>query len=307
MVLDLRGQHPHDLTLCSSAKLNCWSSKGGFDLNLHRDTITEPRHETLENWCWREMLVCRKVCWKTARQIPVGGKRVYIPLPPSQPGGLKQVTAMNEFECLYKIGSLLYASKCCSPDLPDGVSTVALANKQRHQIHCFKLKRVMKYLLQTTGKHLCYGSQGSDLVLRAYCDASFRSTLKADPNQRSSYGWVFTLGGYPISWCAKSFDSTSLNVCEAEMMAIKETTTQAIHLQALLTEFVETEPPPTMVHTNSKVSHDSLISSNFSKRLEHVTITCLWVHEQLASGIIDVKYVHMHQNLLISSLIPCQQ
>jgi hypothetical protein len=116
-------------------------------------------------------------------QLSLGGKRMRTPLPPSDPEGMKPVTAMNEFEYLSKTGSLLYASTCCRPDLQHGVSTVAQASKQRHQIHCFKLERVMQYLLQTKGKHLCYGSKGSDLVLRAYCDASFGPTSKADTNQ----------------------------------------------------------------------------------------------------------------------------
>ena len=161
-------------------------------------------------------------------------------------------------------------------------------------MHCFKLERVLKYLLQTNGTYLCYDSDGSDLVLPAYCDASFGPTSKSDTNLRSSYGWTFTLGGCPISWCAKRFDCTSLNVCEAEMMAIKETTAQAIHLQALLTELGELQQATT-IHTDSKAAHDSLISENFSKRLKHVTIARQWVREQLANGVIDVKHVRTHQ------------
>ena len=101
-------------------------------------------------------------------------------------------------------------------------------------------------------------------ILRAYCDASFGPTSKSDTNQRSSYGWVFTLGGSPISSCAKRFDSTSLHVCDAELMAIKEITTQAIHLNALLTELREAQQAPTTIHIDSKAALDSLTSENFS-------------------------------------------
>ena len=217
------------------------------------------------------------------------------PLPTAEPGDMEPVQAMNEFPYLSKTGSLLYAATCCRPDIQHGVSVVAQACKQRHQIHCFKLERVLKYLLQSKKTYLCYGSKGSDLILRAYCDASFGPTSKEDTNQRSSYGWVFTLGGCPISWCAKRFDSTSLHVCEAEMMAIKESITQAIHLQALLTEFGEQQLAPTIVHTDSKSAHDSLLSENFSKRLKHVTVARQWIREQLASKTVEVKHVRTHQ------------
>ena len=211
------------------------------------------------------------------------------PLPPTEPEGLEPVEAMTEFEYLSIASLVLYASTCCRPDIQHGVSVVAQSCKQRHQIHCLKLERVLKYLLQTKDTHLCYGSNGSDMILRAYCDASFGSISKSDTNQRSS--------GCPISWCAKRFNSTSLRVCEAEMMAIKETTTQAIHLQALLKDFEEAQDARTTVHTDSKAARDNLLCENFSMRLKHVTIARLWIREHLESGIIEVKHERTHHQL----------
>ena len=86
-----------------------------------------------------------------------------------------------------------------------------------------------------------------------------------------------------------------LNMCEAELMAIKETNVQVIHLQTLLTGFGESQEAPTIVHMNRKAAHDSLISKNFSKRLKHVTIKRRWVLQELASDIIEVKHVRTYQ------------
>ena len=105
-------------------------------------------------------------------QLSVEGKKVKTPLPPTEPKGLEPVEAMNEFKYLSKIGSVWYASTCCRLDIQHGVSVVAQNCKQHNQIHCFKLERVLKYLLQTLDTHLCYGSKGSDIILRACCDAS---------------------------------------------------------------------------------------------------------------------------------------
>ena len=232
---------------------------------------------------------------QTKFSIQAEKRRVETPLPSTEPVGMEPVPAMDEFNYLSKTGSLLYAATCCRPDMQHGVSVVAQTCKQRHQLHCYKLERVLQYLLQTKDHHLCYGSNGSDLVLRAYCDASFGPISKTDTNQRSSYGWVFTLGGSPISWCARRFDSTSLHVCDAELMAIKETTAQAIHLQALLAELGEKQDSPTTIHTDSKAAHDSLKSENFSKRLKHVTVARQWVREQLANNIVEIWHVRTHE------------
>ena len=75
------------------------------------------------------------------------------------------------------------------------------------------------------------------------------------------------------------------------MIAIKETTAQAIHLLTLLKDFGKAQEAPTTVHMDSKAALDSLISENFSKRLKHLTITRQWICEQLESGIIEVKHV----------------
>ena len=227
--------------------------------------------------------------------LTTGGRRAETPLPVAEPEGMEPVTAMTEFQYLSRVGSLLYAATCCRPDLQHAVSTVAQASKQRHQIHCFKLDRILKYMLQSRKTYLCYGTKGSDLTLRGYCDSSFGPTSKSDTNLRSSYGWVFTLGGSAISWAAKRFNSTSLNVCEAELMAIKEAFAQAIHLQALLKELGVDQDGPTNVHTDSKAAYDTAKSENFSKRLKHVTIARQWVREQLANGNVDVKLVRTFQ------------
>ena len=73
-------------------------------------------------------------------------------------------------------------------------------------------------------------------------------------------------------------------------MAIKETRTQAIHVQALLKDFGEAQEAPRVVHTDNKAARDSLLSENFSKRFKHVTIARQWIREQLESAIIEVKH-----------------
>ena len=78
-----------------------------------------------------------------------------------------------------------------------------------------------------------------------------------------------------------------LNVCEAQMMAIKETTAQTIHLHALLKDFGDEQNSPTVVHTDIRAAHDSLLFENFFKRLKNGTITRQWVRGQLESGIIE--------------------
>ena len=74
-----------------------------------------------------------------------------------------------------------------------------------------------------------------------------------------------------------------------------ETTTQAIHLQAILKDYGEAQNALTVVYSDSKHAHDSLLSKNFSKRLNRVPTARQCVREQLESCTIEVKHVRTHQ------------
>ena len=78
---------------------------------------------------------------------------------------------------------------------------------------------------------------------------------------------MFTLADVQYPSVQSAFNSTSLSVCEAEMMVVKETTTQAIHLEALLKDFGEAQNAPTIVHTDSKAAHDILLFENHSRTM----------------------------------------
>ena len=77
-------------------------------------------------------------------------------------------------------------------------------------------------------------------------------------------------------------------LCEVEIMVMKDSTTQAIRLHALLKGLGEDQTTSTIMHTGSKVAHVTLISEIVLKELKHVVVACQWVHEQLANVIISM-------------------
>jgi ribonuclease HI len=127
-------------------------------------------------------------------------------------------------------------------------------------------------------------------VLRGYCDASFGAST-SDTEQRSSYGWIFTLGGAAISWTAKRHSTTSLSIAEAEMMAAKEALTQCVHLLNLLGELNVITPEPVELYIDSQAAFQAIKGEYFSKRLKHVNVALHWTREVVKGLNLEMKLV----------------
>ena len=66
-----------------------------------------------------------------------------------------------------------------------------------------------------------------------YCDSDFAGDLD---KRRSTTGYIFTLGGGPISWGSILQWTIALSTTEAEYMAVTETVKEVIWLKGLLSD-----------------------------------------------------------------------
>ena len=161
-------------------------------------------------------------------------RKTYTPLiPPVEHVNKADKPSMSQYEYQAKVGSLIYAATCSRPDLQFAVNYASQGNTIRSAYLVEKVKGILNYCAHTKSTNLKYGGEDATLGLKGYCDASFGANCR-DEDQRSNYGWIFTLGGSAISWEAKRFDHTSLSTTEAEYMACKEATKQVIYLRGLL-------------------------------------------------------------------------
>jgi hypothetical protein len=211
---------------------------------------------------------------------------------------------MSQLEYQGRVGSLLFASTCCRPDIAFAVHYVAQGNLKRTAPLVESLDRIIRYAIQTKHLGLKYGGTHADLTLRGYTDASFGANVNGE-DQRSSYGWIFTLGGCAVSWTAKRHATTSLSTAEAELMSAKEAITQALHLQALLHDLGTPQVWPTEVSIDSQAAYQASIGENFSKRLKHVNVALQWVREQLRDKhvkLVLIKSIHQPADFLTKAL-----
>ena len=81
----------------------------------------------------------------------------------------------------------------------------------------------------TTSHALCFGS--SSTILQGYVD----SDMEGDKDsRRSTIGYVFTMGGTPVSWVLKLQKVVALSTTEAEYVAATKASKEVIWLQRFM-------------------------------------------------------------------------
>ncbi|CAI7847025.1 unnamed protein product [Closterium sp. NIES-54] len=115
------------------------------------------------------------------------------------------------------VGCLMYLMTCTRPDLAYPLSILAryVASGRHRPEHWEAAKRVLRYLCSTSGMGLVLGGRGP-VVLTGQADASWVDDLAT---QRSSQGYISSLGSGSVSWRSTRSSSVLSSSCEAEIYA----------------------------------------------------------------------------------------
>lgn len=201
----------------------------------------------------------------------------------------EDVTFMQGKKYRALVGSLLYLN-FTRPDIAFAVNQLARHVNDPRRSHWTAAVRVLRYLSGTVSMALRYQreEEPTGATITAYSDADWAGDTET---RRSTTGFVFMLCGGAISWRTKLQSSVSLSTCEAELMALSETTKEAIWLRALMTEFdTQTGQLPVTINEDNQAALQLVADQRFSERTKHVAIRHFFVREQAACGTIKVKY-----------------
>ena len=109
-------------------------------------------------------------------------------------------------------------------------------------------------------------------------------------SRRSTTGYVFTIGGVPVSWKSERRPTNALSTAEAEYMAFSAACQEVIWLRRILKNFSCAQKDSTIVFEDNQgcialaknpVAHD---------RTKHIDIRYHFIREMMESGEIDIRY-----------------
>jgi hypothetical protein len=127
------------------------------------------------------------------------------------------------------IGSLMYLVNTGS-NICFTVNTLSQLMVEPRQVHWVATKHVLKYLRGTVGFGLRYVERDG-VRLHGYSNSDWAGNVV---DRKSTSGGCFSLGSIVVSWYNNKQNSTALSSAEAEYMAIRLASCEAIWLCKLL-------------------------------------------------------------------------
>ena len=193
-------------------------------------------------------------------------------------------------------GSLLFSAVTTRPDIAFASSKLAQFNSNPGPEHHEAAVRVLRYLYGTREMAISYGYgvESMDLQEPQYficaSDASFADN---STDRKSSQGYIMKLFGGPIAWKANKQDTVTTSSTEAELLALSQTTKEALFLSRLF-HSMQLELDQQLVIQCDNRQTIRLITEESAKlqtKLRHVDIHNHWLRQEHAAGRVQVKWI----------------
>ncbi|CAI7931707.1 unnamed protein product [Closterium sp. NIES-54] len=204
------------------------------------------------------------------------------------------------------VGCLMYLMTCTRPDLAYPLSILAryVAPGRHRPEHMAAAKRVLRYLCSTSGMGLVLGGR-SPVVLTGHADASWADD---QATQRSSQGYIFSLGSDSVSWRATCSSSVLGSSCEAEIYAGAMAAQELRWLTYVLTDLGEPPRSPPILYVDNKAMLALCREQRLEHRTKHIALRYFLARELQQRGQLRLAYVASEANtadVFTKALAPC--
>ena len=188
------------------------------------------------------------------------------------------------------VGSLMYAMTMTRPDIAFALSIVSRYCNNPNSTHVAAVTRILRYIKGTLDEGIVFCGEQNVLDLTGYTDADYGS---AKDNRKSTSGWLFCLGGGPISWSSKRQLVVALSSCKAEYIALNEAGKEAVWLQRILKELglIKYLLSPTLIYEDNQGTIALAENPEFHRRTKHIDIRYHWVRDAVLRKLITLEHI----------------
>ena len=243
--------------------------------------------ETRELWIHQEAFIDSLL----AEYDLINCNAVKTPLDSDHPFGLTTdvhapvVNLTRTFQRI--VGSLLFLQICSRPDISFAVLVLSQHCASPEPCHYAAAKRVLRYLKGTRTYRLHYGGQHRDLPLSGLSDADWAGNKQ---DRASVSGFVWSLGGGPISWSAKKQNCIALSTTEAEYIALTRAIQEGIWLRQSLHQFQLPCPTPLVVCTDNNGAKSLSVNDSNHGKAKHIDIRYHFIRSHIESKLFIVNH-----------------
>ncbi len=184
------------------------------------------------------------------------------------------------------VGSVLYLAQVTRYDICYAVNQLTRACSKPSTIHMTAAKHLLRYLKGSPDLAIIY--KKGQFAMHGYTDASFA----ANPdNRKSTTGYLFLLGGAPISFGSKTQSLTAQSTVETELMAISYGAKEAVYLSNFMIELTFTSFDSVPINCDSTGALHLAGNSTYSSRTKHIALRYFFLRELVKSGKITIHHV----------------
>jgi len=192
------------------------------------------------------------------------------------------------------VGTLLYLSTHTRIDIAHTVSQLSRfmdchgAAHHKAALHC------LRYLKGTIDRGITYGTDKSEQLI-GFSDSDWAKCIDSG---RSVTGYVFYIGGGPISWTSKTQPTVAQSSTEAELMAANFTAKEAAHLRQLCEDFdTDFLDDPVVICEDNQGAIALSLNPVFHERSKHIRVKYFYVRDCVQEGEIILRYVRTTKQL----------
>lgn len=189
------------------------------------------------------------------------------------------------------VGSLMHLAIVSRPDIMFAVSLVSRYLDSYDNSHWNAVKRIMKYLKETSDYGLYYTPTDNN-ILECYCDSDYANDTET---RRSMTGYVFIKNGAAVTWASQRQQTIALSTTEAEFMAACSATKEVIWLKRLLLDVDEYNQNSVNLNIDNQSAISVIKNENYHKRCKHIDIKYKFVKEKYENKEIVLNYISSHE------------
>ena len=132
---------------------------------------------------------------------------------------------------------------------------------------------------------ITYDQNNTGLV--GYSDTDWAGDINS---RKSTSGYVFMLGGAPITWRSNRQSCVALSTAEAEYIALAGAAQEAVWLREFLTNIDKGQRENTIIYDDSQAAVAMTQNPEYHGRAKHIDIKYHYIQEQVEKNVVTLKY-----------------
>jgi histone deacetylase 1/2 len=190
------------------------------------------------------------------------------------------------------VGGLQYLT-LTRPDISFAVNKVCQYLSQPTDAHWEAVKRILRYVKGTLQVGLQIRRSPSSII-SIFTDADWAGCVD---DRRSTSGFAVFVGSNIISWSSKKQPTVSRSSTEAEYKALANGAAEALWVDSLLRELGVTQQRPPILWCDNLGATYLTANPVFHARMKHIEVDFHFVREQVAAGLLDVRFISTNDQL----------